>query len=518
MQKGKLLWIDDEVDLLKAYVIFLEEKGYEVTSINNGADAIDLVKQERFDLVLLDESMPGLSGLEVLEELKKIDSMMPVVMITKNEEEGVMDEAIGAKIADYLLKPVNPKQILHSVKKQLDGKRLVSERTTSAYQRKFAQLGMEINDSRTFEDWVEVYRKLVHWDLELQRSGVSEMEEVLLMQHTEANRLFCRFIKDNYLDWMSGHDDNAPLTSANIFKEKLFPRINKGEKCVVLLLDNLRYDQLSFLYRELISQFYSVEEDCLFLSILPTATHYARNAMFAGLMPRDIEGIMPEFWVNDDEDEGKNLFEDKLLERQVSRLAPGKTLNYQKVLNVRKEKQVYDNLTQILTDDVVVLVYNFIDILSHSRTESNTLRELSKDEKGYRDIVKSWFRNSELFQTIKELSAQKVKLIITTDHGSVKVNRYQLVQGLKEVNTNLRYKQGKHLKYDPKKVFAVTDPAEAKLPQTNVSTKYIFALENEFFAYPNNMNHYVSYYKDTFQHGGISMEEMLVPFAVLEPK
>ncbi|PVX52241.1 response regulator receiver domain-containing protein [Balneicella halophila] len=517
MIKGKLLWVDDEIDLLKAYIIFLEEKGYELTLINNGADAIDRVREEKFDLVLLDESMPGLSGLEVLEELKKIRTGMPVVMITKNEEEGLMDEAIGSKIADYLLKPVNPKQILHSIKKQLDGKRLVSERTTSSYQKEFTQLGMKINDCRTFDDWTKVYRDLVYWELELQRSGVSEMEEILSMQRTEANRLYGRFIKENYLEWMSGRAEDAPLTSANIFKEKLFPRINDGEKCVVVLLDNLRFDQWRTLYRDVINEYYSIEEEVVFSSILPTATHYARNAMFAGLMPRDIEGIMPDFWVNDDEDEGKNLYEDRLLETQVNRLAPGKTLNYQKVLNMKKEKQVYDNLTQILDDDVVILVYNFIDILSHSRTENNTLRELSKDEKGYRDIVKSWFKNSQLLETIKELASQKIKLIITTDHGSVKVDKPQIVQGLKEVNTNLRYKQGKHLKYDPKKVFAVTDPIEAKLPQVNVSSKYLFALDDDFFAYPNNMNHYVGYYKDTFQHGGVSLEEMLVPFVVLEP-
>ncbi|MBS9767405.1 MAG: bifunctional response regulator/alkaline phosphatase family protein [Flavobacteriaceae bacterium] len=517
MQKGNLLWVDDEIDLLKAHIIFLEGKGYQVATINNGADAIEMLKEQKFDLVLLDESMPGLSGLEVVVELKKIAPTMPIVMITKNEEEGVMDEAIGSQIADYLLKPVNPKQILLSIKKLLDGKRLVSERTTSSYQREFAQLGMQINDCRSFEDWVEAYKKLTYWDLELQESGVTEMGEVLAMQRSEANHLFGRFVKKNYLEWMSGCE-KAPLNSASIFKEKLFPLVKNDEKCVVLLLDNLRYDQWRQLYKEIISEYYSLDEEHIFTSILPTATHYARNAMFAGLMPRDIDDIMPEFWVNDDEDEGKNLFEDKLLRRQVERLAPGKTLTYEKVLNIKGEYQVYDNLKQILQNDVVFLVYNFIDILSHSRTENKTLRQLAKDEKGYRDIVKSWFKNSQLLQTIKELASMKVKLIITTDHGSVKVHKYEVVQGFKETNTNLRYKQGKHLSFDPKKVFVITDPVEAKLPQVSVSSKYIFALNDDFFAYPNNLNHYAPYYKNTFQHGGVSLEEMLVPFAILDPK
>lgn len=518
MQKTKLLWVDDEIDLLKPHIIFLEDKGYGVSVANNGADAIDMVQEERYDLVLLDENMPGLDGLEVLEELKKLQATMPIIMITKNEEEGVMEEAIGSKIADYLLKPVNPKQILLSIKRQLESKRLVSERTTSNYQRQFAQLGMEINDCRTFDEWVEVYKKLVFWDLELQNSGVLEMEEILSMQRTEANRLFGRFIKDNYLQWLKGQNDEIPLNSASIFKEKLFPRVKANEKCVVLLLDNLRYDQWRDLYTNILKEYYDLEEETIFSSILPTATHYARNAMFAGLMPRNIDDIMPEFWVNDDEDEGKNLFEDKLLQRQTERLAPGKTLRYEKVLNMKEENQVHDNLKQILDNDIVILVYNFIDILSHSRTENRTLRELAKDEKGYRDIVKSWFKNSQLLQTIKELANQKIKLIITTDHGCIKVDKYQLVQGFRETNTNLRYKQGKHLKYDPKKVFAITDPIEAKLPQVSVSSKYIFALDDDFLAYPNNLNHYVGYYKDTFQHGGISLEEMLVPFAVLQPK
>ncbi|PID89351.1 MAG: two-component system response regulator, partial [Bacteroidia bacterium] len=267
MQKGRLLWVDDEVDLLKAYIIFLEDKGYEVTAVNNGADAVEMVKEGKYDLVFLDENMPGMSGLEVLEQLKDILPTLPVVMITKNEEEGLMDEAIGSKIADYLLKPVNPKQILHSVKKQLDGKRLVSERTTSSYQKEFAKLGMQINDCRSFDDWVEVYKKLVYWSLELHDSGVSEMEEVLSMQQTEANRLFGRFIKDNYLDWMSGQEE-APLNSASIFKEKLFPKINNNEKCVVLLLDNLRYDQWRYLYKEIISEYYALDDETIFTSIL----------------------------------------------------------------------------------------------------------------------------------------------------------------------------------------------------------------------------------------------------------
>lgn len=518
MKKNKILWVDDEIDLLKPYVIFLEEKGYAITSFNNGYDALALMQKESFDVVLLDENMPGLSGLEVLVQIKELQPMVPVVMITKSEEEGVMDDAIGGHIADYLIKPVNPKQILMSLKRIMEKKRLVSEKTMMKYQQEFSQLGMQINDCHTFEDWVQVYKKLVYWELELGRADVNEMKEVLALQCVEANKLFGRFIRNNYLDWIANRNENAPIVSANIFAEKLFPIVKEGERCVVFLLDNLRFDQWRDIYTEVISEYYELEDETVFSSILPTATHYARNAMFAGLMPRDIDDIMPEFWVNDDEDEGKNLFEDKLLQRQVERLAPGKKLLYKKILNVRGETQVYENLEQLKSYDVSVLVYNFIDILSHSRTESKTIRELARDEKGYRDLVLSWFKNSLLLATIKELAKQGVKIIITTDHGCIKVGKHQVVQGLKETNTNLRYKQGKNLKYDPKKVFAITNPEEAKLPQVGVSAKYLFALENDFLAYPNNMNHYVSYYRDTFQHGGISLEEMLVPFAVLNPR
>lgn len=518
MTNGKILWIDDEIDILKAYIIFLEDKGYNVETANNGYTAVELVEKNHFDIILLDENMPGISGLDTLVQIKEISPTVPIIMITKSEEEHVMEGAIGAKIDDYLIKPVNPKQILLSIKKHLERKRLTAENTMQKYQREFAQLGMQINDAGSFDEWVEIYKKLVYWDLELQSSEVGEMQEVLTMQHREANQLFGRFVQRNYLNWVNKRSNDIPITSVNILKEKLFPKVGKGEKVVLILMDNLRYDQWRYLYYNIISDYYQLEDETVFTSILPTATHYARNAMFAGLMPKDIEDIMPDFWVNDDEDEGKNLFEDKLLQNQIKRLVPGKTLMYEKVLNAKAEQQVFENAKQLTQNDVTVLVYNFIDIFSHSRTENKTLRELAKDEKAYRDIISSWFKNSYLLQTIKKLASEGVKLMITTDHGSIRVNKYQLVQGFKETNTNLRYKQGKHLKYDHKKVFAITDPIDAKLPQVNVSAKYVFALDDDFLAYPNNLNHYAGYYKDTFQHGGISMEEMLVPFAVLTPK
>ncbi len=517
-KRVQILWVDDEIDLLKPYIFFLEDKGYKIVTASNGYDALDIVQEDFFDLVLLDENMPGLTGLEVLLQIKELYPLLPVTMITKSEEEDIMEQAIGSKIADYLIKPVNPKQILMSIKRVVDQKRLVGEKTTSLYQAEFSKLGCQINDCRSFSDWEEIYRKLVYWDLELEASGINTMREILEMQKTEANNLFGRFVKKNYLSWLAESNvEDKPILSPAILKEKFFSKIEEGEKYVMILLDNLRFDQWRSLY-SLINRVYKIEEETLFSSILPTATQYARNAMFAGLMPRDIDDILPDYWVNDDEDEGKNLYEEELLRKQIARLMPEKSLYYEKVLNSRGEQKVKNALSSILENDISVLVYNFVDILSHSRTENKTLRELASDEVSYRSIVKSWFEHSYLFKTIKELAARNVKLIVTTDHGCIRVQDPVKVQGDKEVNTNLRYKQGKNLNYNPKEVFEITDPKAGKLPQVNVSSKYIFSTNVDFFAYPNNFNYYSSYYKDTFQHGGISLEEMLVPFVMLSPK
>jgi len=517
MRQVNILWVDDEIDLLRVHILFLEEKGYAVKTANSGNDAIELLKKHVFDIIFLDENMPGMSGLDTLNVIKTMLPNIPVVMITKNEEENIMDEAIGSKINDYLIKPVNPKQILLIIKKNVDTSRLVSQKTTSAYQIDFTKLSILINNANSFNDWVDVYKKLVFWELELAASDDHAMDEVLKLQKNEANSAYAKYIKQNYIGWFNEKADKKPLMSPMIFKQRVFPLLEKGEKVFFILIDNLRFDQWKMIESE-ISELYQTETEEIFCAILPTATQYARNAMFAGLMPSEIDKLYPNIWLDDDEEGGKNMFEEELLKKQLTRFGKDPKFSYEKVLNIKGGKKVAENLQNYLANQLTVIVYNFVDILSHARTEMDMIKELANDESAYRSITLSWFKHSPLLEMLKELATKKVKIILTTDHGTIKVNNAIKVVGDKNTTTNLRYKQGRNLNYNPKEVFEITNPAKVYLPTSNLSSTYIFARNDDFFAYPNNFHYYVSYYKNTFQHGGVSLEEMLIPFIVLTPK
>lgn len=512
----RILWIDDEIDLLKPYILYLEEKGYSVSSANNGEEALDLVNKEPFNLIFLDENMPGLSGLETLVRIKNIAPVVPVVMITKSEEEDIMDEAIGSKIADYLIKPVNPKQILLTIKKHIDTKRLVTQKTTTSYQVQFSQIGTLINMASTFTDWVEIYKKLVFWEKELEDSDESGLNEILSMQWMEANNGYTKYIKVNYKKWFSGNSDDKPVLSPQVFGTSVFPLLEKG-KVAVLVIDNLRYDQWKLIENQ-ISGVYKVEEELIFCSILPTATQYARNAMFAGLMPAEIKKLFAQYWVDEEDEMGKNQFEEELLKQQMKRVGIGNSVNYEKITNLKYGKKIVENFSDLLNYDLNVLVYNFVDMLSHARTEMDVIKELAYDDKSYRALTLTWFNNSYLFDLIKLLSANGFQLVLTTDHGAVRVQQPVKVVGDRKTSSNLRYKQGRNLSFPSREVFEISNPDEVHLPKTNVSTSYIFAGGNDFMVYPNNYNHFVNHFKNTFQHGGISLEEMVIPCVIMSPR
>lgn len=517
-RKSKILWVDDEIDLLKPHIIFLENKGYEVATATNGADAIDLVQEDFFDIIFLDENMPGYSGLETLSRIKEINNVVPVVMITKSEEESIMDEAIGSQMADYLIKPVNPKQILLSIKKNINKKELVTRQTTSAYQMAFSKLGMKINDSLSLKDWEEVYRKLTYWEMELNNSDDKMMDEVLQMQKTEANNAFARFVSQHYIDWMDMSNENRPMFSPDIVRKKIFPILDQGKKVFLMLIDNIRFDQWRAI-QPIISDYYSVAKDEMYCSILPTATMYARNSIFSGLMPADIQKIYPKYWVDDDNEEGgKNNFEEDLLREQLNRSGRKEKLFFEKITTSKPGRKGSDNLNQILQSDLAVMVLNFVDMISHARTEMNMIKELAVDEAAYRSLTVSWFKHSGLPELLKELSEKNYEVILTTDHGTINVNHPLKVVGERSTNSNLRYKLGRNLNYNPKEVFVVKNPRDIHLPAPNVSTSFIFAKNQDFFAYPNNFNYYANFFKNTFQHGGISMEEMLIPIIHLKAK
>ncbi|MFC2086169.1 PglZ domain-containing protein [Bacteroidota bacterium] len=517
MQQIKILWVDDEIDLLRPHVIFLEKKGYLVDTTTNGTDALEKVANENFDIILLDENMPGLSGLETLTRIKTTKSEIPVIMITKSEEEFIMDEAIGSKISDYLIKPVNPNQILLSIKKNIDQKKLITQHTTSGYQSDFQNIGSLINDSMNYNDWIEVYKKLIYWELELESSSDSGMDEVLKMQKNEANASFAKFVKSNYLTWFDKNNLEKPLISPNIFNNKIFPHLEKNEQVVVLLIDNLRFDQWKSL-QPLILEHLNIKEEMLYYSILPTATQYARNSIFAGLMPSEINHLYPNLWKHDEEEGGKNKYEEELLKHQMERYGIKASMYYEKTGRTSSESKTNEIISNILNHQLSVVVYNFVDMLSHSRTEMEMIKELAKDESAYRSLTLSWFQHSALLELIKFLGQKDFTVILTTDHGTIRVNNPLKIIGDKNTSSNLRYKQGKNLNYNAKQVFEITNPEQAYLPRTHVSTSYVFATNENFFAYPNNYNYYVGYYKDTFQHGGISLEELIIPIITLSSK
>lgn len=520
MKNGNLLWVDDEVELLRAHILFLQKKGYDVVTVSNGYDAVEMCAERSFDLVLLDEMMPGLSGLETLQRIKEAAPALPVVMVTKSEEEDIMNQAIGAKIADYLIKPVNPSQILLTLKKNIHRKEIVAEVTESGYQQDFQKIAMSIMECRSWDDWTDIYRRLVHWELELSTAD-SQMQEMLAMQKEEADGGFAKYIRNNYMRWMDSlapgvRDEARPLLSPEVFKTTVFPAVDAGEKVFLIVLDNFRYDQWRMLSAELADAF-DIDEQ-LYCSILPTATQYARNAIFSGLMPHDIERMFPDLWVDEDEDEGKNVNEEPLIRTQIERYRRRDTFSYYKVSDSAAAERYMQRYNELQRNDINIVVFNFIDMLSHARTESKMVRELANTESAYRSITLSWFRHSAISDLFKLLAQSDYRIVVTTDHGSVRSRKPVKIIGDRNTNTNLRYKLGKNLAYDSKDLFVIKDPRRAHLPSPNVSTSYVFATGDSFFAYPNNYNYYVSYYRDTFQHGGVSLEEMVVPLITLKRK
>ncbi|HLV13857.1 MAG TPA: response regulator [Xanthomarina sp.] len=517
MNHINILWVDDEIDLLKPHILFLEKKNYSVTTCQSGMEALEILEEKNFDIVFLDENMPGLTGLETLNEIKEKRDTLPVVMITKSEEEYIMEEAIGNKIADYLIKPVNPNQILLSLKKNLDHSRLVSEKTTSNYQQEFRKIAMDLSMVNSYEEWVNLYQKLIYWEIQLENIEDPGMFEILESQKNEANTQFGKFIDKNYPKWFEPHTE-APTLSHTLFKSKVIPEISKEQPTLLVVIDNLRYDQWKA-FEPTVNNYYKKVSESPYYSILPSATQYARNAIFSGLMPVDMEKLHPNLWKNDTDEGGKNLYEKEFLEAQLKRLGLSHLkMEYHKITNLKTGKKLVENFKTQKENDLTVVVYNFVDMLSHSKTEMEVVKELASNDKAYRSLTQSWFKNSPLLEMIQQAQQLGFKLILTTDHGTINVKNPSKVIGDKDTSLNLRYKTGRSLTYEDKDVLVAKDPKTIHLPSLNMSSSFIFAKSDLFFAYPNNFNHYVSYYRNTYQHGGVSLEEMIIPFVVLNPK
>ena len=512
----KILWADDEIDLLKPHIIYLEAKGYHLTPAKSGDQALDMLEENKFDLIFLDENMPGLSGLETLSIIKEKYTNIPVIMITKSEEESIMEEAIGSKISDYLIKPVNPNQILLAIKKNIDSNRLVEEKTTSNYQQEFRNISMKLSSNLNKEEWYDIFKKLTYWELELEKSGDNSVEQILEMQKAEANAQFFKFIKNNYKDWMNG--ENAPLMSHNILRKKVAPLMTDDKPTYMIVIDNLRYDQWKIIEPSVLEDF-AIENEEIYTSILPTATQYARNAIFAGLLPSEIQKRHPNMWKDDGDEGGKNMYEEEFLLANLQMLGKGSSkVSYTKITNLDAGRKVVATVPNMKTNGLNVIVYNFVDMLSHARTDMKVIKELAEDDAAYRSLTASWFSHSPLKDIMKQIAKQGANVVITTDHGTINVNRPSRVIGDRDITSNLRYKQGRNLNYQKNDVFEMDKPLEYYLPIQNVSSKYIFAKEDMYFVYQNNYNQFVNLYKNTYQHGGISMEEMLIPIITLRSK
>lgn len=514
MSKACFLWVDDEMELLMPYVLFLKEKGYVTEFAGNGHDALEMCRSRVYDIIFLDEHMPGLSGLETLERLDRVAPHVPVVMVTKSEDEGIMNQAIGKKIADYLIKPVNPHQVLLSIKKLLEKKELVVEDAAMRYQGELAQLDRKISEAYTANDWKSLYNELVYWELELEASRHPALE-MLVTQKVEANLRFARFIRENYEQWIYGVAER-PVMSPDIFKTYLFPMFDSGEKIFFILIDNFRLDQWRAI-KDLLRDTFSCSE-ALYFSILPTATPYARNSLFSGLMPAQLSEKYPDLWIDESEDEGKNRMEEEYIRYHLHRSGRRVSFTYSKLSSNQEGTRLLSRFSELEDKDLNIMVFNFMDNLSHTRTESKMLKELVVDEAAYRSITRSWFLRSPLIPLLKKIADRGHKVIITTDHGAIRVKRGVKVIGDKETNHNLRYKLGRNLAYDPKQVYAIHHPKNVQLPAPNVSSRYIFAQNSDFLVYPNQFNQYISYYENSFQHGGISLEEMIIPFVTLTAK
>jgi len=515
--KGRILWVDDEVEHLKPHILFLEDRGYSVTSVTNAEDAISLIRSNPYDLVLLDEMMPGMDGLEALPVIKSLRPALPMILVTKSEEENLMEEAIGVQIEDYLTKPVNPSQIFSTCKRILERQRISQEKVAREYTSEFGEISALLAQDMTPEMWVDIHLKLSERDLDLDAHPELGLRQTLHDQKRECNQAFGRYIGSHYSRWLAG--ESRPTLSVDLIPKYVLPLLQGGHHVLFIIIDNLRLDQWLIL-ESMLYDWFLIQRDYYF-SILPTATPYSRNAIFSGLFPIDIEADYSDLWKQGEDDEhSRNRFEHPLLMDQLKRLGiPLKPESkYVKLMDSEDARQVIKNIDSYLNTPLSAMVFNFVDIMAHRRSDSQILREIVPDESAFRSLTRTWFEHSALFQILKASSQAGIKVVLTSDHGSIRCMRGSTVHADRETSTNVRYKYGRAIRGEAKHCLEIKNPHEFKLPARGINTNYLIALEDYYFVYPTNYHKYISLYRDSFQHGGVSLEEMILAVVILDPK
>lgn len=522
MKQKNILWVDDEIELLKSHIIFLTEKGYKVYTVTNGEDAINELKENVYDLVFLDEMMSGMGGLETLSKIRETDSNIPVVMVTKSEEESLMNDAIGGKINDYLIKPIVPSQILMVCKKLLERKQITGQYVAKDYLQAFNQISLDLFNNPDFNQWIDIYLKLVNWEIELDSHPEVELRQTLNEQKKECNREFSKYVEKNYKNWIFEQNSlERPILTTDIVEKYVFPELHLTNGPVFfIVLDCLRLDQWLIMEKYL-SEIFNINKE-YYYSILPTATPYARNSLFAGLYPLEIERYYPNLWLGKNDDEhSQNKNEKELLQLLLDRkrIKLKNELKYMKIIDPDVGRNFEQNILSHHKTHLMAVVVNFLDMIAHGRSDSELLKEIAPDEPAYRSLTESWFKHSSLFGTFQNIAKMdNPTVIVTTDHGSIRTMRGAKVLGDKEASPNLRFKFGRNLKVDEKHAIYIKNPETYKLPMRGITISYIISKEDYYFVYPTDYHKYLSYYKDTFQHGGISMEEMILPIIKLTKK
>ncbi len=518
MTKGNILWVDDEIDLLRSHIFFLKEKGFTVETATNGEDAIDLVRSKRFDLVFLDEMMAGMGGLQTLSLIKDVRPELPVVMVTKNETEGLMEDAIGTKISDYLTKPVNPSQILLTCKKFLEGKKITEQYVSRDYIKELQDISISLQSPMDADEWIQLYEKISNWSIELDAHPESGLQQTLADQVRECNVEFSKFVERNYRHWLEQKE--RPALSLDVVDRFVIPELQENKSVFLFVIDCMRLDQW-LMFEEVLREYFTVSKD-FYYSILPTATPYSRNAIFSGAFPDEIEVRFPEIWEQwEDDDNSRNKHEpdflNNLFQRRRINLKP--EAKYVKILDPDYGRGIEQNILSFMNNKLTAIVVNFVDMLAHGRSDSQLLKEIAPNESAYRSLTKSWFMHSSFLGMLRTLSRQKnATIVITTDHGSIRSLRNTKVVADRDASTNLRYKFGRNLKCDERHAIFVKNPKDFRLPRRGLTINYLIAKEDYYFVYPTDFHKYVTQYRDSFQHGGISMEEMILPAIKLLPK